>query len=576
MAAYKVINLDSPIESDYWVDIPVRDPATNKDAVDEKGRILVERHVTRSVKNEELSTINAAVETVNTLKEDYSTFKEEVSTKVNRHDSNILTNTNNITTLTDSVNNHDLQIHALYSKINAIQGIDIDDFKYVTETDIKNIKKNYLPLAGGTVTGNVVFAGSVSSNSPIKANLQGTADRAIGDINGKALTSYIANLKVSGASLTVTNGAGNASNYTVDNVNHATNATHATSADSATKATNATNANHANSANVATSSDIATRLKGYDNHNSIYLGWDGNNLTMNVDNVNSTKGVIITHKNISSQSVKHATNATNATKASQNASGYALANTIVKSIAISGRTITVTKIDGTSYTLTTQDTNTTYTKLSQFANDVGFITSAGSCAHAKTADNATKATNADKLGGYLASKYVRSVIGVTPDSSGNVQLGNVVAITGEIKWFAFNKAPNGYLVCNGANVSRNTYAGLFKVIGTTFGRGDGSTTFALPNLIDKFAQGSTTVGTVKSAGLPNITGKVSGSDGQTYVAKGAFTKAAGMAASKTQYAEYNESCAHIFSFSASNSNSIYGKSSTVQPPALTLLPCIKF
>ena len=58
MAVYKVINLDSPIESDYWVDIPVRDPATNKDAVDEEGRILVERHVTRSIKNEELSTIN--------------------------------------------------------------------------------------------------------------------------------------------------------------------------------------------------------------------------------------------------------------------------------------------------------------------------------------------------------------------------------------------------------------------------------------------------------------------------------------------------------------------------------------
>ena len=230
MAAYKVINLDSPIESDYWVDIPVRDPATNKDAVDEEGRILVERHVTRSVKNEELSTINTAVETVHTLKEDYSTFKEEVSTKVNNHDSSILTNTNSITTLTDSVNNHDLQINALYTKINAIQGIDIDDFKYVTETDIKNIKENYLPLAGGTVTGGVVFTGSVSSNSPIKANLQGTADRAIGDINGKALTSYIANLEVSGASVTVTNGAGETSNYTVNNVNHATHADSATSA----------------------------------------------------------------------------------------------------------------------------------------------------------------------------------------------------------------------------------------------------------------------------------------------------------------------------------------------------------
>lgn len=225
MAVYKVINLDSPIESDYWVDIPVRDPATNKDTVDEEGRILVQRHVTRSIKNEELTSFTKAVETVNTLKEDYSTFKEDISTKVNSHDSNILTNTNSITTLTDSVANHDLQINALYTKINAIQGIDIDDFKYVTETDIKNIKENYLPLAGGTVTGDVVFTGSVGSDSPIKADLQGTADRAIGDINGKALTSYITNLEVSGASVTVTNGAGETSNYIVDNVNHADSAT---------------------------------------------------------------------------------------------------------------------------------------------------------------------------------------------------------------------------------------------------------------------------------------------------------------------------------------------------------------
>ena len=578
MAAYKVINLDSPIESDYWVDIPVRDPATNKDAVDEKGRILVERHVTRSVKNEEMSTINTAVETVNTLKEDYSAFKEEVSTKVNRHDSNILTNTNNITTLTDSVNNHDLQINALYTKINAIQGIDIDDFKYVTETDIKNIKKNYLPLAGGTVTGNVVFAGSVSSNSPIKANLQGTANRAIGDINGKVLTSYIANLKVSGASLTVTNGAGNTSNYTVNNVNHATNATHATSADSATKATNATNANHANSANVATSSEIATKLKGYDNHNSIYLGWDGNNLTMNVDNVNSTKGVIITHKNISSQSVKHATNADNAINANHAKSADSATKATNDS---SNRNIVNTYALKSNYPdrikFAWDTTFKGYVNITVDRTTWGLITSQNisnqSVKHAKSADSAT---NANNLGGYLASKYVRSVIGVGPDSSGNVQLGNVVAITGEIRWFAFNKAPNGYLVCNGANVSRKTYTNLFKAIGTTFGRGDGSTTFALPNLIDKFAQGSTTVGTVKNAGLPNITGQVSGSDGRTYVANGAFTKAAGMATSKTQFAEYNESCAHIFSFSASNSNKTYGNSTTVQPPALTLLPCIKY
>lgn len=311
MAKYKVTNLNSPIESDYWVDIPVRDPATNKDAVDEKGRILVERHVTRSVKNEEMSIINAAVETVNTLKEDYSTFKEEVSTKVNTHDSSILTNTNNITTLTDSVTNHDLQINALYAKINAIQGIDIDDFKYVTETDIKNIKKNYLPLAGGTVTGNVVFTGSVSSNSPIKANLQGTADRAIGDINGKALISYIANLKVSGASLTVTNGAGNIFNYTVDNINHATHA------DSATNATNATSANSATKAtNDSSNRNIVNTYALKGNYpDRIKFAWDTTFKGYVNVTVDGTTWGLITSQNISSQSVKHATSADRATNA---------------------------------------------------------------------------------------------------------------------------------------------------------------------------------------------------------------------------------------------------------------------
>lgn len=73
-------------------------------------------------------------------------------------------------------------------------------------------------------------------------------------------------------------------------------------------------------------------------------------------------------------SAASATNSVSATKASQNASGHALADTIVKAIAINGRIITITKLDGQTYTLTTQDTNTTYSKLSQFTNDSGYIT----------------------------------------------------------------------------------------------------------------------------------------------------------------------------------------------------------
>jgi hypothetical protein len=49
-------------------------------------------------------------------------------------------------------------------------------------------------------------------------------------------------------------------------------------------------------------------------------------------------------------------------------------------------------------------------------------------------------------------------------------------------WPAGVTLPTGYLQCNGALVNRTTYAALFAVIGTTFGAGDGSTTFALPTV----------------------------------------------------------------------------------------------
>lgn len=55
------------------------------------------------------------------------------------------------------------------------------------------------------------------------------------------------------------------------------------------------------------------------------------------------------------------------------------------------------------------------------------------------------------------------------------------AITGEIKMWPTISTPSGFLLCDGAAVSRTTYSDLFALIGTTFGVGDGSTTFNLPN-----------------------------------------------------------------------------------------------
>lgn len=67
-----------------------------------------------------------------------------------------------------------------------------------------------------------------------------------------------------------------------------------------------------------------------------------------------------------------------------------------------------------------------------------------------------------------------------------VQLGLGVAQiipAGMLAPYAGSAAPTGWLLCDGSAVSRVTYAALFVVISTTYGAGDGSTTFNIPNLL---------------------------------------------------------------------------------------------
>lgn len=59
---------------------------------------------------------------------------------------------------------------------------------------------------------------------------------------------------------------------------------------------------------------------------------------------------------------------------------------------------------------------------------------------------------------------------------------NIILPVGSVIAFASYASPRGYLACNGAMVSRTTYAALFSVIGTTYGTGNDSNTFRLPNL----------------------------------------------------------------------------------------------
>ena len=152
---------------------------------------------------------------------------------------------------------------------------------------------------------------------------------------------------------------------------------------------------------------------------------------------------------------------------------------------------------------------------------------------------------------------------------------------GSIEYFATAMPPAGYLKADGAAVGRETYPDLFGAIGTTFGQGDGETTFNLPDLIDRFAQGSNTPGQMIAAGLPNIEGEwqpfaswASAIGTRKTDCSGAFYPV-GTSGGYPASGGNDSGNSSRAGFKASLSNELYGASDTVQPPALTLLPCIK-
>jgi microcystin-dependent protein len=82
--------------------------------------------------------------------------------------------------------------------------------------------------------------------------------------------------------------------------------------------------------------------------------------------------------------------------------------------------------------------------------------------------------------------------------------------TGAVLPFAGPSAPGGFLLCNGAAVSRTTYAALWNAISSTFGPGDGSTTFNLPDLRQRFPLG------VAASGTGNDLGETGGAIDHTH------------------------------------------------------------
>ena len=71
-----------------------------------------------------------------------------------------------------------------------------------------------------------------------------------------------------------------------------------------------------------------------------------------------------------------------------------------------------------------------------------------------------------------------------------IRQNKIDILVGMIAPFGMSSVPTGWLACDGSAISRTTYADLFTAIGTTWGAGDGSSTFALPDLEGAFLRGT--------------------------------------------------------------------------------------
>ena len=95
--------------------------------------------------------------------------------------------------------------------------------------------------------------------------------------------------------------------------------------------------------------------------------------------------------------------------------------------------------------------------------------------------------------------------------------------TATIVPWSSSSVPSGFLECNGATVSRSTYAALFAIIGTTYGAGDGASTFEIPDLQDNVAIGKSGTKALASTGGANTvasTGNIGGSTANATLSTG--------------------------------------------------------
>jgi len=160
--------------------------------------------------------------------------------------------------------------------------------------------------------------------------------------------------------------------------------------------------------------------------------------------------------------------------------------------------------------------------------------------------------------------------------------------SGSVMYFAMSTAPTGWLKANGAAISRSTYSDLFSAIGTTFGSGDGSTTFNVPDLRGEFLRAWDDSRGVDTSRVFGSAQSAANQEHGHYVGTGAFTSAgSGYSGTTTAGDAYRKINAEISYYRYGGANTlVYPTNSDAlkaqndgsegRPRNIALLACIKF
>ncbi len=191
-----------------------------------------------------------------------------------------------------------------------------------------------------------------------------------------------------------------------------------------------------------------------------------------------------------------------------------------------------------------------------------------------TADSKVVINNRAPENMFAGNSYKFFWTGTKWRVSDGVMTGDYVARSSE-------RIPVGYLAADGQKISEEYYPELYAEIGDMYqpaGTDKIIGSFYLPDFKNRIPQGAAgNIGTYIEAGLPNITGSIPGTVlDNRYAGSGCFAGSYAGSGPIRDDSSGNTRRGSVIYFSAANGNSIYGKSNTVQPPAICCNYLIKY